>query len=613
MDYLFLNKIKSPEDIKNLNSEQIKRLCVEIRDCMLNVVSKNGGHLASNLGVVELTVALHKVFNAPTDSIIFDVGHQCYPHKLLTGRYEIFKTLRQSGGISGFMRPEESKYDPVVTGHSSTSISTAYGILKGNSLLGKSDKVVAVIGDGALTGGMVYEALNNVGKDKSNLIIVLNDNRMSISNNVGALARQLTMIRTRPSYNKIKQSAELFVEKIPFIGKKVHKSLSRSKSRIKSAIYQGNIFEGLGLQYMGPVDGHNVEKLECILNAAKDQKRPVLIHVITKKGKGYKFSEENPGIYHGVSEFDRKIGVQQNNATSFSAVFGKTMCELAEKDNKICAITAAMGNGTGLDEFSLKYSNRFFDVGIAEEHAVTFSAGLAVAGMKPVFAVYSSFLQRSYDQIIHDCAISNLPVTFCIDRAGIVGSDGETHNGIFDVSFLTSIPNVKVFSPSYYTDLKQMLKNRLSNPVGVVAIRYPKGTEPECLKNYVYNGKAWDKFFNGNIAVVSYGTEFAECFKIAKELNNKVAVYKLNEISNLNNSLVNELLQKEKIIMVEESFAEGSIAQKLSLKLIENGYNGKFKSVAVNGFLSHSTVNEAKKKCNLDYDSLKKIICEELN
>lgn len=612
MDYLFLDKIKSPKDIKNLNNEQLKRLCAEIRDRMLKVVAKNGGHLASNMGVVELTVALHKIFDTPNDSIIFDVGHQCYPHKLLTGRYEKFSTLRQKGGISGFMRPDESEHDPVITGHSSTAVSAAYGILKGNTMLGKSGKVVAVVGDGALTGGMVYEAINNVGKDKSNLIIVLNDNRMSISNNVGALARQLTVIRTKPSYHRFKQSAELFVEKIPVIGKRMRKSISRSKTLIKSAIYRGNIFEGLGLQYMGPVDGHNIEKLEKMFSAAKNQKRPVLIHVITKKGKGYPYSEGDPGTYHGVSPFDYKVGVKRSESEDFSSIFGKTICEIADKDEKVCAITAAMGCGTGLDEFSKKYSNRFFDVGIAEEHAVTFAAGLATAGMKPVFAVYSSFLQRAYDQILHDCATANLPVTFCVDRAGIVGNDGETHNGLFDVSFLTSIPNMKVYSPSCFEDLKGMLKERMDNPIGVAAIRYPRGSEPEMIEGYTYSKNNWDKYFDGDVALISYGAQFADCLNIAKEKGN-ITAYKLNLINDLDDNLLTELISKKKIIMVEETHLQGCIAQKLALLLAEKGYKGEFKSRAINGFLSHSTVIEAKEKCNLDYDSLKKMICEELN
>ncbi len=613
MAYLFLDKIKTPKDIKQLNSEQIRVLCREIRDYMLKVVSKNGGHLASNFGVVELTVALHRVFNAPKDSIIFDVGHQCYPHKLLTGRYEQFASLRKVGGISGFMRPDESEYDPVITGHSSTSVSSAYGILKGNSLQKKDGKVVAVLGDGALTGGMVYEALNNVGKDKSNLIIVLNDNRMSISNNVGALARQLTMIRTKPSYHKIKQSVELAVEKIPVIGKKVSRSISHSKSLIKNAIYQGNIFEGLGLQYMGPVDGHDVEKLETMLSVAKEQQRPILIHVITKKGKGYRFSEGDPGRYHGVAPFDYKVGIKPQEYNDFSSVFGKTLCEIAENDDKVCAITAAMESGTGLEEFKKRYGNRFFDVGIAEEHAVTFAGGLATAGMKPVFAVYSSFLQRSFDQIVHDCAIAKLPVTICVDRAGIVGNDGETHNGILDVSFLTSIPEVKVYAPSCYKDLEFMLKNRLNDPLGVAAIRYPRGSEPRMPENYEYSNNEWDKFFFGDAALVSYGTLVSDCLKIAEELKGEISVYKLNIISSLNDDLLTELLNKKSIVFVEETIEQGGIAQKLSLKLLEKGFKGKFKNISIKGFVSHASVDEAKKLCKLDYDSIKNTVCEELN
>lgn len=604
MAYLFLDKIKTPQDIKKLNNEQIKVLCREIRDVMVKVVSKNGGHLASNLGVVELTVALHSVFNAPTDSIIFDVGHQCYPHKLLTGRYNEFSSLRQDGGISGFMRPSESVFDPVITGHSSTSVSAAYGILKGNLIQHKDGKSVAVVGDGAFTGGMIYEALNNVGKDKSNLIIVLNDNGMSISKNVGAVARQLSIIRSKPSYHRVKQRAELFVEGIPFVGKKVRRSISRSKSLIKSAIYQGNIFEGLGLQYMGPVDGHDVERLKTIFEVAKNQQRPILIHVITKKGKGYHFSEGDPGGYHGVSPFDYKVGITANGQKDFSSVFGDTLLKIAEKDGKVCAVTAAMEDGTGLQEFHKKFPERFFDVGIAEEHAVTFAAGLATAGMKPVFAVYSSFLQRSYDQIVHDCAIADLPVTICVDRAGIVGNDGETHNGLLDVPFLTSIPNVKVYAPACYEDLTKMLEIRLKNPEGVAAIRYPRGGEPKVPENYKYSEKNWDKFFDGDTAVVSYGTLSLECVSAVESELENTAVYKLNLINSFDDKLISELLKHKKIVVAEESGRDGGIAQKLSLILLERGFKGEYKSAATKGFVSHASVETARKKSKVDVNSI---------
>lgn len=483
MEYELLGRVNSPEDLKELDGSALSRLCEEIRDCIIKTVSKNGGHLSSNLGAVELTVALHRVFSCPEDSIVFDVGHQSYTHKLLTGRYEKFSTLRREGGISGFTRPDESPCDAVVSGHSSTSVSSAFGILKGKLLRGEPGKTVAVVGDGALTGGMVYEALNNAGRDRSNLIIVLNDNTMSISRNVGALARHLNVIRSKPGYFKMKHAFKRLLWKIPFIGARLESRLGRSVRAVKNALYNSNIFEGFGLHYMGPADGHDIPLLETLLREAAADPRPVLLHVVTTKGKGYPYAEEAPALFHGVEPFDPAEGLV-GHGKGFSTVFGETLCELAESDDRICAITAAMPAGTGLEEFSERFRPRFFDVGIAEEHAVTFAAGLATAGLRPFVAVYSSFLQRAYDQLLHDAAIARLPVTACVDRAGFSGSDGETHQGLYDPAFLSSIPGIEVYSPASYGELSELLRRAAARERGLWAIRYPRGGEPERVLPY---------------------------------------------------------------------------------------------------------------------------------
>ncbi len=439
MDYPILSKIKSPEDVKKLDNQTTEALCREIRDCIINTVSKNGGHLASNLGAVELTVALHRAFSSPKDAIIFDVGHQSYTHKLLTGRFDNFPTLRTEGGISGFMNPKESEHDAVITGHSSNSISEAYGIYKAKRLTGDSGTAVAVIGDGAMTGGMAYEALNNAGIGRSNFIVVLNDNKMSISRNVGAIARSLTKMRNKAKYHRFKFALNAFSLKIPLIGKYLNRMLVKIKEIIKNAVYRNNIFTAMGFNYLGPVDGHNIVAMESLFKIAQNYSRPSLIHIITTKGKGYPFAESSPKNYHGVSAFDIEEGTNSEGKPTFSKIAGDTLCKLAENDDRICAVTAAMTEGTGLSDFAQKFKQRFFDVGIAEQHAVAFSAGLATGGMKPFFLVYSSFLQRAYDQIIHDAASNNVPVRLLVDRAGIVGEDGITHQGVFDVSYLTAI------------------------------------------------------------------------------------------------------------------------------------------------------------------------------
>lgn len=611
MNFELLNKIESPTDVKKLSAEQLPTLCKEIRQCLIDTVSKNGGHLASNLGTVELTVALHRVFNSPKDCILFDVGHQSYTHKLLTGRFKNIDTLRTENGISGFMRPQESPHDPFVTGHSSNSISAAYGIYKAKQLNGENDCVISVVGDGAFTGGLIYEALNNVSGARGNFIVILNDNKMSISRNVGALARYFTLIRSKTSYHKLKRKVRRGLEKIPFVGNKIADTILSSKTLLKNAIYRSNIFESLGFDYYGPVDGHNIAELEKIFRIARTENKPVLIHTITTKGKGYAFAESDPKNYHGVSAFDAAAGVGEKTAKSYSDIFGKALCSLAAKDNKVCAITAAMAEGTGLYEFSKLYKHRFFDVGIAEEHAMTFSAGLAIKGAKPYFAVYSSFLQRSFDQIIHDVAIAGVPVRICVDRAGIVGEDGESHQGVFDAAFLSTVPGMRIYSPCYYSELENIIE-KSADFDGPVAIRYPRGNAPEFGSEFA-NDKEFSVVGEGEIAIVTYGRISANAYKAQKELKENginCSVIKLNLIYPFSDELINTLKKYRKLYFFEEGVSSGGIAEHLASRL-EN--KNDFKIFAIEDtFVPSAKIDSALKKYNLDSESMYSIIKGEL-
>lgn len=609
MEYKYLGRVNSPEELKKLNIDEMNVLCGEIREHIIKTVSENGGHLSANLGAVELTLAIHSVFNSPKDSIIFDVGHQSYTHKLITGRFEKFSTLRQKDGIAGFMRPEESEHDPFVTGHSSNSISAACGIAKSNMFLKNGAYTVAVIGDGALTGGMALEGLNNVSLNNENLIIVLNDNKMSISKNVGGFAKSLSRVRTNPNYYRTKRIIEKFVNKIPLVGKRLRNSLYNSKLMLKNVIYHNNIFEGFGLDYLGPVDGHNIAKLIQVLEIAKTSKRPVIIHALTIKGKGYKYAEALPGNYHGVAPFDIDVVVDNESSVSFSYEFGKALCKIASNNDKVCAITAAMTEGTGLTEFSLKYPERFFDVGIAEQHAVTFAAGLASKGFKPFFAVYSSFLQRGLDQVFHDAAIDNLPITLCVDRAGLTGNDGETHQGVYDVSLLSAIPNVCIYSPSDYAELEKVLERASNRDSGVWVIRYPRGKEI-AEYNFSCSNSDYDIFGNGKTAVISYGYTFAECAVCLK----KVTLIKLNCINRLDDELIKKLLGYEKIFMFEESVKNGGIGSMLAEKLLSFGFKGSFKYTAINNcFVKQATQSEQRAEANLNAESIIKTVNGETN
>lgn len=591
----------TPNEIKKLNKSETEQLCKELRTELLNTVAKTGGHLASNLGAVELTVALHKNFNLPKDKIVFDVGHQCYVHKMLTGRLERFDSLRQKGGISGFPRPDESKFDAFSAGHSSTSVSAAFGIAEAKRERHEGGYVIAVVGDGAISGGLIYEGLNNAGRSKDRLIVILNDNKMSISKNVGAMSRYLAKVRSKRGYHRFKMGLEKVLAHIPFCGERLVRYAIKIKRAFKGVFFKSTIFEDFGFSYLGPIDGHDLDKLDYMLNLAKGEKRPVLLHINTVKGKGYSYAEKVPSIYHGVNPFDVETGESAPSGPNFSKEFGKALVAFAEKDKRICAITAAMRDSTGLIEFSEKFKSRFYDVGIAEEHAVTFASGLSISGMVPIFAVYSTFLQRSYDMIIHDAALQNLKVIIGIDRAGIVGADGETHQGVFDVAFLNSIPNVTVYSPSTFKELRYDMKCAIYNDTGVVAIRYPRGNEieadlPEPSDYYVLGNTESDT------AIVTYGRELGEVLKANEALDAKIIVF--NKIKPINEQAIKEAMNCKKLYFFEEGMKTGGFAEHFVSILYEKGYKGKISITAIKGFVPHSTVTQALSDLQLDADSI---------
>lgn len=615
-----LDKINSPDDIKQLSLQQLENLCKEIREELIKTVSNNGGHLASNLGVVELTVAIHYVFDSPTDQIVWDVGHQCYTHKILTGRREHFSTIRKYGGISGFTKPRESKHDPFGAGHSSTSISAAAGLARAKTLSGDNGSVVAVIGDGALSGGLAYEGINNAGRSHDKLIIILNDNKMFISRNVGAMARHLALIRTKPWYFKVKDNVEFILQHIPFIGSIVRNALVRSKSIIKNALYHSTIFEEMGLIYLGPIDGHDLSQTIRVLERAKSLKRPVLIHTLTTKGKGYPFAEDNPGFFHGVSKFDVETGdpISPLSCETYSEIFGKSLCLFASADKDICAITAAMKDGTGLADFAEKYKDRFFDVGIAEEHAVVFAAGLARNGMKPVFAVYSTFLQRAYDQILHDAALQKLNIVLAVDRAGIVGEDGETHQGVFDVAMLGNIPGITIYSPATGDELQNFLYSALYDCEGPVVVRYPRGAPeipPENLHSDYGNYNFWGLKSDSDVLIVTYGRLFFHAVRAASDLKKigiNVAVLKLNRIVPLDDSCFAAVKSFKQIYFFEEGIKTGGIGEHFGIKLIEQGYCGKYKIYAIdNKFVRQGPVDTLLALLGLDTDGMVKAVIRE--
>ncbi len=611
--YPILDRIKTPADLKKLDSWELSRLCYEIRAFLIDHVSRTGGHLASNLGAVELTVALHRVFDSPKDSIVWDVGHQSYTHKILTGRKDRFDTLRKEGGLSGFPKPQESAHDAFVAGHASTSISAAYGIACANHLNGSDHTAVAVVGDGAFTGGMIYEAINNAGRSDVNLVIVLNHNDMSISRNVGAFARYLSTIRAKPGYLHFKQHVENILDHLPLIGQPLKRALQSSKSVLKYILFHNTFFEEMGLTYFGPVDGHDLTALEQVLSRAKELHQPAVVQVETVKGKGYEFAERNPPAYHGVSQFDVQKGCADPDlfpgCNNFSSVFGAEMARLGAEDHRLCAITAAMKLGTGLDMFSKTCAPRFFDVGIAEEHAVTFAAGLATKGFLPVFAVYSTFLQRSIDQVLHDAALERTHIVLAVDRAGIVGDDGDTHQGIFDVALLTAIPGVTVYSPASYDQLRADLNRALYEESGVVAVRYPRGSEnPAHCTICPSEDDIWLEG-DRSLTVISYGRTAAALSEAVEGMENPPELLLLNKIWPLREDMVLALSRREHILFLEEAVQSGSIAEHLLAALVKAGFTGRYEMTTLpDGFIPQCSVPSALSRFGLSAEAIREKI-----
>ena len=572
--YPVLDRINNPEDLKQLPKESLPELCSEIREFLIENVSKTGGHLSSNLGAVEISVGLHRVFSSPADHLFFDVGHQSYIHKILTGRKDRFSTLRSLDGLSGFLRPDESEHDCFISGHASNSISAALGIARGSRLAGEQCSTVCVIGDGALTGGLAYEALNDAGQSCEPLIIVFNDNEMSISRNVGALSKRLSKMRSKPGYFKLKWKVKHFLCRFKG-GDRVIKNISSLKNRMKAALLKESIFEIMGFRYLGPANGNDITAVCDLLEEAKSLRRPVVVHLKTVKGKGYFRSEVRPDRFHGVSAFDVVSGQPRaKSGVGFSDVFGAALSAFAETDPSICAITAAMEAGTGLSAFAERFPDRFFDVGIAEEHAVTMSAGMATRGMRPVCAIYSTFLQRSYDQLLHDVAIQKTHVVFAVDRAGLVGEDGQTHQGIFDIAYLTSVPNMTVFAPSTHAEVQIALKRALYQYQTPVAIRYPRGCEREVRGDYfdqpitlLREGK--------DITILSYGIMINEAMAAAECLIKdgvEAEVLKLNCLTDFDLSVIARSTAKTgRLIVAEDCVRAGGMGEKISAALAEAG------------------------------------------
>ena len=614
---MILETIHDPNDIKSLNDAQTQLLCTELREFLLKNVSVTGGHLASNLGAVELTVAIHRVFDTSRDRLVFDVGHQCYTHKILTGRRERFATLRQYGGISGFPKPRESAHDAFIAGHASNSVSVALGMARARTLLHQDYSVLALIGDGALSGGLAYEGLNNAGASGEPLIVILNDNGMSISCNVGAMSQHLGMLRTKPAYYEFKKAYRDALERSA-VGRAVYDFNHHLKTNLKKALLPNStMFEDMGFTYLGPVDGHSVEKLTNTLRWAKELRCPVVVHVHTQKGKGYGPAEREPERYHGVGPFDPKLGVPRVQKMDFSAVFGNELCEIAREDTRVCAITAAMCDGTGLHDFSAQYPDRFFDVGIAEGHAVSMAAGMAKQGLTPVVAIYSSFLQRGYDQLIHDTALLGLHVVFAVDRAGMVGADGETHHGIFDATFLSDIPNMTVLCPSNFAELRTMLRRAIHEIDGPVAIRYPRGGEGAYREN---SG-------NANIVVLREGEDITLC-AYGTMINNVLAaaelldrqgiaarVVKINAISPLYDSDMREVVGTTRALLVAEECASvGCMGQRMAAILAWNKISPERLELCNLGktFPAQGSVEALYREFGLDAESLAKKAAEVL-
>ena len=610
-----LNNVNYPEDVRKLSLKEKEVLAKELREKIINLVSKTGGHLASNLGVVELTIALHSVFNTPMDKIIWDVGHQTYVHKMLTGRKQKLESLRKLDGISGFPKTNESIYDNFNTGHSSTSISIGLGFARVRDIKKENHKIVAVIGDGALTGGMALEALNDLGSSETDMLVVLNDNEMSISKNVGGISLMLSKIRTQNLYVNTNIKGKRKISKIPFVGKKIVKLVQKTKRSIKQFVIPKMYFEDIGFRYLGPVDGHNIEELENMMELARKQSGPILLHVITKKGKGYEHAEKNPDKFHGISKFDVETGEKIGKSKKdYSSVFGSKLCRIAENNSKVVAITAAMKDGTGLKEFAEKYPERFFDVGIAEQHAIGLAAGIAKAGMIPVVPIYSSFLQRAYDQMVHDVSIQNLPVVICADRAGIVGNDGETHQGLLDVAFTKTIPNFTIMAPKDFNELEEMLDFavELQSPV---LIRYPRGGED-------IDFKVSDVIKNGRIEVLNEGEDIA-FIAIGKMVSRaKKIVDSLAEIG-VNAKLINARFLKpideeylienleniKRIITIEDCTVVGGLGEEIEKIMFRNKLDiDVVKFAYPDTFVKQGDVTEIEERFGMDKDNIERLV-----
>lgn len=609
----YLDSINKPTDIKNLDYKELNALAEEIREFILNSISKTGGHLASNLGVVELTLALHYCFDTPTDKIIWDVGHQAYIHKILTGRKHKFNTLRKFNGLSGFPKASESLHDAFETGHSSTSISAALGYAISRDIKGEKNSVIGVIGDGSMTSGIAYEALNNAGRSNTNMIVILNDNQMSISENVGAINKHLSDMRSAPIYIEAKQDVSKFLKRIPYVGNPIEKIMEKTKDSLKYLLVPGILFEELGFKYIGPLDGHDTAELIKVINQSKKISGPILLHVITKKGKGYSKAEQYPERFHGVSAFDIKTGkvLTPKGKDTYSDVFGKAIIDIATTNKKVVAITAAMPSGTGLVQFQKTFPNRIFDVGIAESHAVTFAAGMAKNDFIPVVAVYSTFLQRAYDQILHDVCIQNLHVIFAIDRAGIVGDDGETHQGIFDLSYLSAMPNMTILAPKNKYELIQML-NFAMDLKSPIAVRYPRGeasTVCESIKNEIRLGKS-ELIENGkDVCIISVGSMMDTALKVANNLKEKGIIPTLINarfVKPIDKEMISSLKNYKNVFIIEDNVKHGgyySLAvQYLNELNIKNCsvYSFSFDDI----FVEQGSVNELYKKYGLDEKSI---------
>lgn len=617
-----LDRINKENDIKKINPAKYSELAEEIRAFLIDKVSKTGGHLASNLGTVELTIALHSVLELPKDKIVWDVGHQAYTHKILTGRKEQFDRLRQIDGLSGFPKRHESACDTFDTGHSSTSISVALGMAAANQLEKRSDKIVAVIGDGALTGGMALEALNNAASLKRNFVIILNDNNMSISENVGSMSNYLSKFRVGEHYNDFKEDVETHLNRIPKIGHKLVERIKRTKDSLKNLIISGGLFDDLGITYIGPIDGHDIQGMIEIFHNALKIDHPIVIHVKTVKGKGYSFAENNPSKFHGIGTFDIETGEEISkkhlpNVMSYTEIFSRTLVKLAKDNEKIVAITAAMPDGTGLFRFQKNYPDRFFDVGIAEEHAVTFAAGMAVSGYKPVVSIYSSFYQRAYDQILHDVCLQNLPVVMIIDRAGLVGQDGETHQGIFDISFLSAMPNMVIVAPRDTRELVEATKFAIAYN-GPVAVRFPKGDAPVSRsgkENPFKFGKSALVEKGKDIAIITVGNMFEEAYR-AVELLKKERVFPTlvdaRFIKPLDIRMIEKVALKHKVIVViEEAIKKGGYGEAVETYVHEQNLNTDVHVMAIEDqFVPQGKIGDLRERIGISYKQIYEKVLE---